>query len=425
MEAKAELLRQVEQRSMEMSAVVWFAVGCCCGKRRFGFEEVMPVARELQAAIDRQVLTVPQIELIQHSFIQGDLPQAKTRLDRFISKDNIVSSLRKSQGSFQEPVEMNGEVFLRNVSTGEITTRSNAKAIEQSQRRNMLEELQDMEAEQARFRREREEERLKSEALARELQEQFDQERKPQAPTQLDCQICYDRIKEEDYLPLEACGHMFHPACIIEFLEDAINQRRFPLICPFGTCKAEVVEIDLQERLSPDLYAKYEEFCFKAYVERNNQEMSCCPTPDCPYVFIWTQEDPHFECPACKKHYCLRCKGDWHKNMTCEENIKLKNPDELDKMFETAMKKTNFKQCPKCQFWVERAFGCDFIKCRCGFAFCYKCGNGFKDCTCGYGYCEKCQHDRVHCNCGFAARQAMANNPPVRVAPVKRRGRRR
>ena len=422
MEAQAEVLRRVEARAGELSAVVWFALGCCCGKRRLGLEEALPVAREYQAAMDRQALSPAQIELVQYSFLQGDLPQAKARLDRFISGDDVPSSLRKSQGSFQEPVEVNGSVFLRNASTGEITSRSSAVAIEQSQRKNLLQEMQEIEAEQARLRREREEERLQSEAAARALQAQFDQERKPQAPVQLDCQICYDRIKEEDYLPLEACGHMFHPACISEYLEEEITQRRFPLLCPFGTCKTEVRELDLQERLSAEMYEKYEEFCFKSYVERNNQEMSCCPTPDCPYVFIWTQEDPHFECLACKRHYCLRCKGDWHQNLTCAQNLKLKNPDEMDKLFEKMMKKTNFKQCPKCQFWVERAYGCDFIKCRCGFAFCYKCGNGFKDCTCGYGYCEKCGHDRVHCNCAFLAQQARMAN---RAAPAKRRAKRR
>ena len=423
MEERVEQLRWVETHGQELSAVVWFAVGCCSGKKRFAVEEVCAVAREYQNAMDQTRLSPSQVELVLHSFIQGDLPQAKARLDRFLTGDDIASSLRKSQG-FQEPVEVNGAVFLRNTVTGEITSQATARVIEHTQRHNFQSEMRLAEEEQARLRIEREEERLKSEAFARELQAQYDQERKPQAPVQLNCQICYDTIKEEEYLPLEACGHMFHPACISEYLEDAITQRNFPLLCPFGTCKAEIRELDLQERLSPELYSKYEEFCFKAYVERNNQEMSCCPTPDCPYVFIWTQEDPHFECAACKKHYCLRCKGEWHKDMTCEQYIKLKNPDELDRLFEKMLKKTNFKQCPKCQFWVERAAGCDFIKCRCGFAFCYKCGNGFKDCKCGYGYCEKCGHDRGHCQCGWIARQAAVKRPPVRPAPAKRRGRR-
>ena len=36
-----------------------------------------------------------------------------------------------------------------------------------------------------------------------------------------------------------------------------------------------------------------------------------------------------------------------------------------------------FKQCPHCNFWVERTAGCDHMTCRCGKAFCYKCGGKY------------------------------------------------
>jgi len=41
-----------------------------------------------------------------------------------------------------------------------------------------------------------------------------------------------------------------------------------------------------------------------------------------------------------------------------------------------------FKQCPHCNFWVEKSEGCDYMVCRCGSRFCYRCGNNYSSCDC-------------------------------------------
>ena len=46
------------------------------------------------------------------------------------------------------------------------------------------------------------------------------------------------------------------------------------------------------------------------------------------------------------------------------------------------MKGQKFKQCPKCNFWVEKSEGCDHMSCRCGQMFCYKCGGIYRACEC-------------------------------------------
>mmetsp|Transcript_40334 Transcript_40334/g.61543 ORF Transcript_40334/g.61543 Transcript_40334/m.61543 type:complete len:86 (-) Transcript_40334:405-662(-) len=50
------------------------------------------------------------------------------------------------------------------------------------------------------------------------------------------------------------------------------------------------------------------------------------------------------------------------------------------------LNKNNCKQCPQCQFWVQRSEGCNHMTCRCKFEFCYKCGkayaNGDSQCEC-------------------------------------------
>jgi hypothetical protein len=380
------LMLDTEQAAPSLSASSIFVAGLYFSQTQQPLATILGFLTHLTQQTQAGALTEVQRTLVELSLMDGDFKEATRRYELF-------------KGSkFSEEVEVNGQRLMRNSFTGEIASIETAKAMEAADAR-LIEELRRNEEMQ---RIEAEEDRIRSEEYARKLQEEFETEDKQRLQAQnvqLDCQICYDTIGVGDYLPLDGCGHMFHPTCIVEHLENEINQRRFPLLCPFGNCKKEIRDMDLQDRLSPEMYAKYQEFCF-------NAELSCCPTPDCKYVFIWTQEDPHFQCPSCNKHYCLKCRCDWHKDLTCEENKKLTNPDELDKMFETMMKKTNFKQCPMCKFWVERETGCDFIKCRCGFAFCYKCGNGFKDCTCGYGYCAKCGHDQGHCVCAYQDRVA-------------------
>jgi hypothetical protein len=37
----------------------------------------------------------------------------------------------------------------------------------------------------------------------------------------------------------------------------------------------------------------------------------------------------------------------------------------------------NYRRCPNCRCWVEKLAGCDYIDCKCGSKFCFKCGNFF------------------------------------------------
>ena len=35
---------------------------------------------------------------------------------------------------------------------------------------------------------------------------------------------------------------------------------------------------------------------------------------------FYDKNEYHLECPLCQKSYCLKCKIEWHENLTCEEN---------------------------------------------------------------------------------------------------------
>ncbi|KAM1155927.1 hypothetical protein ACFX11_027037 [Malus domestica] len=60
-----------------------------------------------------------------------------------------------------------------------------------------------------------------------------------------------------------------------------------------------------------------------------------------------------------------------------------------DKMLKELAKKKRWRRCPNCNYSVERISGCSYIKCRCPYSFCYKCG------VQSLGYCTRFNQRRM------------------------------
>ena len=63
--------------------------------------------------------------------------------------------------------------------------------------------------------------------LARALEEEDKKEaekrrKEIEASNKVDCGICLDVIDSSDYLPLDRCGHMFHPGCMRIYLKNEV-----------------------------------------------------------------------------------------------------------------------------------------------------------------------------------------------------------
>eukprot|EP00826_Nyctotherus_ovalis_P003061 TRINITY_DN10614_c0_g1_i5.p1 TRINITY_DN10614_c0_g1~~TRINITY_DN10614_c0_g1_i5.p1 ORF type:complete len:322 (+),score=57.50 TRINITY_DN10614_c0_g1_i5:487-1452(+) len=156
-----------------------------------------------------------------------------------------------------------------------------------------------------------------------EMQEQEEAEReirrqRVEEGNPTNCDICLEKIEAKDLLPLDRCGHLFHPACLRQYFETEIGFRRLPLVCPL--CRIEVSVMDIKDFLTADGQAKWEEYTFKKAVESNPDNFSFCPTPDCSYVFVWDPSDTSdFTCPTCAKRYCLNCRCAFHTDQSCKE----------------------------------------------------------------------------------------------------------
>jgi len=97
-------------------------------------------------------------------------------------------------------------------------------------------------------------------------------------------------------------------------------------------------------------------------VERNPEIYSCCPTPNCDFMFEFDKTDgTDFKCPSCKKKYCLVCRVPFHEKMTCKEYQITNTETEDDIKFKNFVKGAKYKMCPKCNFWVSKTDGCDYM----------------------------------------------------------------
>ena len=199
------------------------------------------------------------------------------------------------------------------------------------------------------------------------------------------CLICLEEfnLAEELNYFLE-CGCIIHYKCFDNYIIQSINSGKSQIKCPYCN-KVNINENYIKDALiqnkREDLLAKYEHFSMNYYIMNNPNDVSCCPTPGCDYVFIYGENNKEFLCPNCNKKYCLSCKTEWHEGKNCKEYQEMletsklaKDVGKLDNLFLKFAKGSKFKQCPYCKHWVEKTQGCNHISCRCGHHFCYNCG---------------------------------------------------
>ena len=189
------------------------------------------------------------------------------------------------------------------------------------------------------------------------------------------CEICLEEfslLNSNNYFL--TCNCTIHDKCFDEYVKSQVEQNNLPIKCP--SCGKDVHPNFIQEslNLNQELLTKYFKFSMNKFLNEYNNEYSSCPTPGCEYAFFFNKGEFRFSCPLCKKEYCLNCKDEWHKNLTCQQYRDTKNVDKLDKQFMDFVTGAKFKMCPRCKFWVEKNQGCNHMRCRCGADFCYLCG---------------------------------------------------
>ncbi|KAL0713590.1 hypothetical protein Bca4012_020568 [Brassica carinata] len=211
------------------------------------------------------------------------------------------------------------------------------------------------------------------------------------------CVICYEGITVDKMFSVDGCFHRFCFSCMKQHVEVKLLGGK-TATCPSEGCKSEVKMDCCAKFLDPKLV--------EVMIQRKKEGSICdsdkvyCPYPKCSELmakaevfeytkqfFVGTEQSAARKCMKCGMFFCMQCKVPWHYKDTCEDFSKSKGYQNVgDGMLKSLAQSKRWRQCIRCNNMVELAFGCYHITCRCGYEFCYTCGEEWKGkkatCTC-------------------------------------------
>ncbi|KAG7094628.1 hypothetical protein E1B28_005452 [Marasmius oreades] len=201
------------------------------------------------------------------------------------------------------------------------------------------------------------------------------------ATSESSCPVCLAEVSNSFKL---GCGHEYCTACLRHFLTTDI--RDFPVVCvgDEATCGKPISLPTIQKFLTESQFNTLLETAFSKHIEQNHLTYRYCNTPDCQQIYRC--EDPSMadsapitnrQCPSCLAVICMRCHGDAHDGMTCDERREHFEPPEHVVLNEAWAKRAGAKRCPSCDVWMEKIEGCNHMSCKCGAHVCWECMKAF------------------------------------------------
>nr|GEX41085.1 zinc finger, C6HC-type [Tanacetum cinerariifolium] len=194
------------------------------------------------------------------------------------------------------------------------------------------------------------------------------------------CNICMEDKTFEMFPNKGSCGHLFCSDCISKHIDAKIKENITIITCPEPNCKNLIKpEVCRDRSLVPkEVLDRWDNALCESLIK--GSEKFYCPFKDCSALLVddGGEAVTSSECPHCNRLFCARCKVSWHAGMDCEEYQSLIKKGKIarsDSMLMDLAKNKKWKRCPNCNIYVERTTGCEHIACRCGYQFCYECGN--------------------------------------------------
>lgn len=164
------------------------------------------------------------------------------------------------------------------------------------------------------------------------------------------------------------CAHEYCGDCLVHLFELALeDDNLFPPRC----CRHNIPLDMSREFIGPDLAGRF----LAKKLEMETPNRTYCHDRQCarfiPPQFVRIDVGT---CVSCAKKTCVLCKAASHPR-DCPN-------DPRTKLLLDLAKKQGWRQCNNCKQMVELSYGCLHMVCRCGAAFCYRCGLKWKSCSC-------------------------------------------
>ncbi|XP_047322850.1 E3 ubiquitin-protein ligase RSL1-like [Impatiens glandulifera] len=190
------------------------------------------------------------------------------------------------------------------------------------------------------------------------------------------CQICFEDKERQEMFINKRCPHSFCYDCTSKHIVSKVQANKRKIPCPQINCKATLDSNTCRRIIPKEILIMWDDsLCMSLFSE---SETVYCPFRDCSMFLVNDsgQVITKINCPACRRLFCASCRVPWHPEFSCSEYKRLnaRKSGKEDEMARELARKKNWKQCPKCKYYVDKYEGCLHITCRCGYEFCYKCG---------------------------------------------------
>jgi hypothetical protein len=164
----------------------------------------------------------------------------------------------------------------------------------------------------------------------------------------INCVVCTLSFLPSQAITLQ-CGDIWCGGCMSQRYEEAtVNEGAWPVKC----CRTEIPMESARSLLSLDLRIR---FAMKA-VEWSDNNRTYCHEPSCstylPHCSITDRRAP---CSACHRQTCTECKGPYHIEPPCPEDIT------TDDLLADVARENHWPQCPGCKRYVEITTGCNHM----------------------------------------------------------------
>jgi len=210
------------------------------------------------------------------------------------------------------------------------------------------------------------------------------------------CPICLEPVfTSGDAVALETCGHLFCRVCLEAMVRANVGEGEVAPRCPLPSCKTGLLQREVRALVGDEAADRMDRWSLERAAEADPR-LHLCPTPGCGFVAEWGGEPgdgpPRLVCPRCRAETCLACGRPWHSApQTCDdaaaaERARARESTPEAQAAEEAMKRylsrAKVRMCKKCGHGVLKSSGCDKMRCRCGYEFCYQCGTPGATCGC-------------------------------------------
>lgn len=224
------------------------------------------------------------------------------------------------------------------------------------------------------------------------------------------CSICQETRKGAVCTQL-ACSHVSCTACLSDYYSTCITQGYIEMVhCVEVECKEPLSQEQLLEIVGKESFERYQKLSHKKRLEKDPNSVTC-PRTNCDTLVFRKPGEYMARCTRCRYAFCVNCRKAWHGTYrgcvihvppdalikhyldeadedekrdieftwgkaNIETHVRrLEHMEEDEKLFRDAMKEANIIACPQCTVPIEKADGCNKIKCaHCLAAFCYLCG---------------------------------------------------